>query len=320
MKNITEKDKKCIRYITNEMSNEDRSVFEIEFSIDDELKHSYEYYKKIWDVYPKRIVDLNSESSLQKIEGNIKKRTVFKKRYAIAAALLLLLLTVTSAILLSDTTGYTNIKFADKGERLHFLLPDGSSVVLNAGSTLKYNNKFSDVRSVLLDGEAFFEVVKDHGNEFIVHTKEIDVKVLGTSFSVFSSIDKQSVSLETGKVNVLLKKTKDKFNLLPKEQLIWNIKSNEISKKNYNPENTLSWKDDILFLDNLPFSKAIHKINKFYGVEFIIEGDAIKKQRITGSFKDQGLDEFISTLEYITNVKVTKYKDKVFTIKASDEN
>ncbi|MEH6705328.1 MAG: FecR domain-containing protein [Galbibacter orientalis] len=320
MENLTEKDKKCIRYLANEMSKEDRSVFEIELSIDDELKSLYSYYKKIWMFYPNKSLELHPEISQQKIQGKIREKVFVKRNIILVTLFIFLMLSGVSALLFSDTIKYTNIKIADKGERLHFYLPDSSSVILNAGATLKYNQKFSNPRSVFLNGEAFFEVTKDQNNPFIVHTAEVDVEVVGTSFGVLASTEKQTISLETGKVNVLLKRTKDRVNLLPEEQLIWNVSSNEVIKRNFKPQKFLAWKENTLLLDNLPFSEAIHKINEFYGVHFSIDEDRLKTQRITGAFKDQSLEDFIASLEFITNVKVIKHTAKTFSIQASDEN
>ena len=67
------------------------------------------------------------------------------------------------------------------GQRAHILLPDGSKVWVNAGSTLSYPSLFSDERRVKLIGEAFFEVAKGD-KPFIVSTGKVDVKALGTQF------------------------------------------------------------------------------------------------------------------------------------------
>ncbi len=320
MENLTEKEIKCIRYLANEMSKENRSVFEIELSIDDELQLLYKRYRKIWMLYPSDNVRLIPKLSQQKIQGKIQKKKSFKKIYSVAAILIIALLAGISAIYFSESFNYTNLKIADKGERKQFFLPDSSRVVLNSESILKYNENFSHPREVWLNGEAFFEVTKNPENPFIVHTDDIEVKVKGTSFGVNTLGKEQTISLATGKVNVFLKSTKDEVNLLPNEQLIWNSLNNEVIKRNFDPEKVLAWKEDILFLDNILFSEAIHKINEFYGVVFSIEGEYIENQRITGAFKDQSLEEFISSLEFITNVKIVEISPQQFTIKTSDEN
>ena len=74
MQDITPRELKCIRYLTNEMSKEDRSVFEIELSIDNELKALYLEYLNIWKAYPANDLELHHEMIQQKIEGKIKQK------------------------------------------------------------------------------------------------------------------------------------------------------------------------------------------------------------------------------------------------------
>lgn len=319
MENLTVKERKCIRYLANEMSKEDRSVFEIELTIDDELQTLYRHYKEIWISYPVGEGGLQPEISQRKIQEKIRKRFPYKNIYALVAILVVAILGGFSAMRFSESFNYINLKIADKGDRLHFILPDSSQVILNSESTLKYKEGFSP-REIWLDGEAFFDVRKNVEKPFIVHTDDMKVKVLGTSFGVNTSNDRQTISLETGKVNVLLKNSEDEFNLLPNEQLIWNARTKEVIKRNFDPGRELAWKEDILLLDNVLFSEAISKINEFYGVVFSIEGESIKAQHITGAFKDQSLEEFISSLEFITNVTVVQETPNHFTIKASHEN
>ena len=320
MEEPTVKEKKCIRYLTKEMSPEDRLVFEIELSIDDELRQLYIHYRKIWYFYPSDKAGINHELAKQRIQKRIKDKFSNQRKYVYAAVLIIFILVGASAIFFTGSLNYTNIKTAAKGEREEFFLPDSSLVILNSGSQLKYKENFSNPREVWLEGEAFFDVKKNKENPFLVHTNDIDVRVKGTSFGVNATEEKQTISLATGKVNVLLKTTEDEVNLLPNEQLTWNSQTNEIIKRNFDPEKVLAWKEDILLLDNIPFSKAVHKINEFYGVHFNISGDQIKDQRIKGAFKNQNLKEFIASLEFITNVKVVQKTSQEFIIKASNEN
>lgn len=320
MQDITPKELKCMRYLTKEMSPEDRSVFEIELSIDNELKNLYLEYLNIWTAYPANDLELHPKISQQKIAGKIKRNSVFKNLYAYAALLLLLLISGLSAFYFSSDSNYTNIKMTEAGERLRFRLPDSSEVILNSESKIKYAQIFDNPREVWLEGEAFFDVVKNPECPFIVHTNDMQIKVLGTSFGINTRTEKQTVSLATGKVNVLIKHSNDEVNLLPNEQLTWDSITKEVTKSNFNPEKALAWKENILLLDNLSLKKALPKINDFFGVKFSITNKDLEKQRITGAFKDQNLEEFISSMEFITNVKVVKKSTKNYLIIASDEN
>src|SRR5437773_11061947 len=104
---------------------------------------------------------------------------------------------------------------AKKGARSYMLLPDGTKVWLNSDSKLEYKDNFNDsIREVTLSGEAYFDVVKDAAHPFIVHTSDIDIRVLGTAFNV-KSYPKES-SIETTLIHGLIEVTNKKLPGSPK--------------------------------------------------------------------------------------------------------
>src|SRR5690606_10988350 len=111
-----------------------------------------------------------------------------------------------------------------KGVRKQLILPDGTEVWLNADSKLSYDNSMndSDIRSVNLEGEAFFDVVKDVHRPFYIVTKEISIKVLGTAFNVkaYPEENKTETSLLRGSIELVVnERPKEKFMLKPNEKL-----------------------------------------------------------------------------------------------------
>jgi ferric-dicitrate binding protein FerR (iron transport regulator) len=94
------------------------------------------------------------------------------------------------------------------GERKTVTLADGSSVILNANSQLILSPSFNKKnRDLTLRGEAFFDVHQDAGHPFIIHTRQMDVKVLGTSFNVmaYENDRKTETSLISGALEVTVK-------------------------------------------------------------------------------------------------------------------
>src|SRR5690606_30403901 len=126
--------------------------------------------------------------------------------------------------------------------------------------------------------------------------------------------DIQRISLEEGKVEVVLKKNKDKITLNPGEQLLWDAQNKEVNKKEFDIENELSWTNNILLFKNISFGEALPKINRYYGVNFKIADPTVWSRHITGSFENQNLDEFISSLEYIANITVIEQENDQFLI------
>jgi transmembrane sensor len=311
MLNVSQREKKCVRYLTNEMSKAERSVFEIELSLDANLLSICENFKTIWVSYPNSELpqstvsfeDLinrsNKPQKLQLRKASIKKTLVFSVAF-------LLVFGIGSLFIRMPQSEYTNHRIAGKGQRLSIILPDSSTVILNSGSEVKYSNDFGKQRAIWLEGEAFFKVTKNTKFPFIVHTNDFDVKVLGTEFNINSTTINQTISLARGKVKVMLKESKNEINLTPNEELVWNAKTKAVIKRNFNVTNTLAWKDDILLLDDVKIEDAVPKINQFYGVKVVIRDSIIAKQHIKGAFKSQTIDEFITSLEFISGLKVTK--------------
>ncbi len=308
MKNITRKERKCIRYLSGEMSTEDRSVFEIELSLDLELKKIFETYKVIWQQYDKEALIPDSlEEKVVSQNGKVK------------LAIGMLMLMIFGAFLyfyqLNPLIAQHQLS-AGYGERKTFFLPDSSKVILNAGSELYYSNNFKDHRVVELTGEGYFEVKKDKEHPFSVQSKQFKVRVLGTSFSVKNSFNNKEVALKEGKVEFIQNDNKDKITLAPGERLLWDSKTNQVHKEQFNAEKELAWTTNTLLLDNVLFLEALKDINQFYGVKFVIQDNTLLDQHITGMFKNENLKEFISSLEFIANVKVKELQDNIFLIKS----
>lgn len=314
-----------MRYLANEMSKAERSVFEIELSLDNNLLDIFKDFQTIWNSYPnnelpKRTISFeeliknsNKPKKVGSIKGSIKKTAVLSIAFLFVFCLGFYFIKMTPS-------GYTNHKIALKGQRLTFILPDSSTVILNSGSEVKYRSDFGKQRVIWLDGEAFFKVTKNINSPFIVHTKGFDVKVLGTEFNVNSNKINQTISLTKGKVNVLLKESRDEINLLPNEELVWNSKTKLVIKRNFDVKKVSAWKDNILILDDEKFEDALPKINQFYGVNFIIRDSAVSNQHLKGAFKNQTIDEFITSLEFILDVKVTKTIENNIEITKYHEN
>lgn len=324
MLNAGQKEKKCVRYLADEMSEAERFVFEIELSIDGELLNVFENFKTIWISYPVYELPKNTVSLDQIIEKHdqsekFKSAKILMRKRAVLSMAVLFAFCMVFYFVEWPHSGYTNHRMAGKGQRLTFILPDSSTVILNSGSEVEYSNDFRKRRTILLKGEAFFKVTKNNDSPFIVHTNDFDVKVLGTEFNINSNTDDQTVSLAKGKVNIRFEESKDEINLMPNEELVWNAKTKAVTKRNFDVDKILAWKDNILFLDDEKIEDALPRINQFYGVNFVIKDPEIATQHITGAFKDQTINEFITSLEFISDLSITKTSKNNIEITKKDE-
>ncbi|MDN3595169.1 FecR family protein [Zunongwangia endophytica] len=310
MKKITNKERKCIRYLSGEMSLEDRSVFEIELSLDEELNDFFKTYNAVWNDYDKE----------EAIPVSFQENAFTHKNIALVSTFILLGFVLFISFSWFDTLPSNNQITANNGQRKIIYLNDSSKVILNSNSTLYYPTVFEDSREVKLDGEAYFEITKIPDHPFIVNSQNFKVKVLGTHFSVNNRAAKKEIALDEGKVEFIQNNNNDKITLSPQERLIWDTENNQVHKENFDPRKELAWTTNTLLLDNVLFKNALKDINQFYGVHFVINDNDLLNQHITGSFKDQNLDHFIQSLEFIASVEIQELQEKIFLIKSIDHD
>ena len=146
--------------------------------------------------------------------------------------------------------------------QLSHALPDGSQIILNSDSELKYDNDFNEVRTLNLDGEAFFQVEK--GKSFTVVTDEGEVAVLGTSFNVSARNGVLIVACKTGKVQVT-SKNQSKI-ITPGERVRFsNGKASII--EDIDPLKIDKWTSGESYFERTPLQEVISSMSHKYDVE-----------------------------------------------------
>lgn len=207
------------------------------------------------------------------------------------------------------------------GERKSFQFPDGTQVILNAGSEIYLNEQYAkNTREVYLKGEAFFEVQHNAAVPFIVHTASMDVKALGTAFNVKSYNDehKTEAVLVRGLVEVTLKKDNNRKLLLhPDEKVLWaEPKAGETTqaastnkssleqgvikpvKKSDNGElKELAWVQNNLAFEDEAFEEIAYQLNRWYNVNIRFESGDIKQYHFTATFKKEKIEQVLDILK-----------------------
>lgn len=227
---------------------------------------------------------------------------------------------------------------AKPGAKSRLLLPDGSVVWLNSGSRISYPANFTDsLREVELEGEAYFDVAKNAGHPFIVHTRDIDIKVLGTVFNVkcYPEDNKTEATLISGLVQVSKKDGGDKEILLlhPHEKVVVNrvlesVPTNtgtavpvnmmvEQLKKNATDTAMVetAWVYNRLVFDGEDFREISHEMERWYNVKIFIHDSAVARYRFHAKFEHENVTEVLSALRLslpftfkINNNEVNIYK------------
>ena len=209
-------------------------------------------------------------------------------------------------------------------------LPDGTIVTLNSGTTFRYPLSFGDKnREVYLNGEAFFEVHKDREHPFIIHTKKMNVRVLGTAFNIksYDSESHSETSLIHGSIEVTLNdRVSDRIILKPHEKLIIennlpekNQTNTVTSRHNLNPAvggtkysltnltyspkidsaavETLWLKNKLVF-KNEDFESIAADMDRWYGIQIVFRHEELKKLRFTAMFEKENATEALESLRF----------------------
>lgn len=179
-----------------------------------------------------------------------------------------------------------NTLIVPRGGEYTLVLGDGTTVYLNADSKLKYPEHFTGGdREVFLEGEAFFEVTKQQGAAFLVHTAKETVQVLGTSFNVRAYRDEEfeATTLVTGKVLVNTA-GKQEVNMLPGEQCCLND-NGELSKREVDVYSYIAWKEGIFAFDKVPLDEVMRTLERWYNVDICIAAEEMKKVPVSGKIK-----------------------------------
>ncbi|WP_170111293.1 FecR family protein [Mangrovibacterium marinum] len=191
------------------------------------------------------------------------------------------------------------------GVRTEFHLPDGSTGVLNGDSRLKYAVNFSSNRTVELVGQAYFDVVKDKKHPFNVATDQLNVQVLGTTFSVlaYPGQAREEVVLKTGKVNVSTADQKPLAQLSPDQQFVLDTENRKYYTTNVNATALVSWIEGRLVFKNESFDAVAERLSQWYNVEIEIADANLKKYKYYGTFENESIEEVLHLLKLTAPIK-----------------
>ena len=181
------------------------------------------------------------------------------------------------------------ITYTEEGERMEVSTPagtttpitlsDGTQVLLGANSRLEYAKHFSaGKREVTLTGEARFNVAKDAGRPFIVHTEQIQTQVLGTVFDVKAYPQTlPDVTLYEGKVEVSLNGTAPRL-MQPGEQAFLNKEGKlQLEKAS---EETSKWAEGEFAFDNRELMAVMQEIGSWYNISVVFHSRPLLEERI----------------------------------------
>jgi len=195
----------------------------------------------------------------------------------------------------------------DKGDREKIMLSDGTGIVLDAGSTLKYPEKFNgNNREVFLSGEGFFEVVPDAKKPFVIHANHAVIKVLGTKFNVRAWLPDKRVTVAVAEGKVSLRSDKafaQKEVIIVRDQLSTLPESGVPSDPSpVNIGKYLGWMNNEVNFENAPLSEILFQLERWYDVKFVIKDSSITNEHLTLHIQNKTLDNILELLGTLTDL------------------
>lgn len=314
----TPTDELLARYLSGETDSSEKEQVENWIAASENNRAYFESMKKTWALTEskneKMVFDTDAAWSRMKVRMNSTEENVIKapRNFSRIAASITIFLIVTVALVWHLQPAQSIVQplaFTSGNELLQDTLPDGTVISLNKNSRLTYPSAFTGaMREVTLTGEAFFDVHKDAAHPFIIHTGQMDIKVLGTSFNVraYPKSDSVRVSVKTGKVKCYA--ANDTVVLLPGEIVVYNELTGKLRKGIEEDPNTLSYRNHIFRFHNIKLSEAIRSLNEVYGSNIKLKNDNLGECRftITGEIVNQPIDAIITIISASLDLSVDK--------------
>ena len=203
------------------------------------------------------------------------------------------------------------------GKRSSITFTDGSQIWVNAGSRVIYPAQFTaDSREIFIEGEIYLDIVHDTKRPFIVKTRKMEIRDLGTQFGV-SAYDNEAnshVVLVEGKVEIETKGER-KSTLNPNQLFLYSNKSNEKSVHQVNTQDYVAWKDGYYQFNHQKLDIVLEKLCKYYGIK-IHWDEKIHELTCSGKLDlKENPEKVLNALQNAAPIKVEKIDDQVFIIK-----
>ncbi|HEY9363711.1 MAG TPA: FecR family protein [Chitinophagaceae bacterium] len=345
------------RSLSGEANEIELSELSDYLNADAALMQQFELLKRCWLPAPEgntgitdtasieRIIHLSSrhDPQLQYFENSIRRR---RKKRLLVYSFASIALTVAGFLFFFNTHVETkkqataihtvDVKY---GNRSKTILPDGTTVWLNAGSTLHYKNFTDSLREVDLQGEGYFAVSHQPQRPFIVHTSGIHIKVLGTTFNVKSYPDEKTV--ETTLINGSVELTKTGSNksifLKPNQKIVLyknsSVPANNYIGSNKRLETVLNEKVKLINLDTATkimertetswvynrlifrgdnFEELAKKMERWFNVTCIFTDNKVKSLRFNGSFENETIEEALDALRLAAKFNFKTNNNEVY--------
>lgn len=280
----------------------------------------------VWMIKLPMPSDGSAENVWEKIQANIvasEEKALEKSYYALnwqyfrqcAAVFIGLILCAASWYWVS--THWHTTHYATGGQETKtILLPDGSTVTLNANSSLSYDSEWTGTaaRKVYLAGEAFFSVThKANHQPFIVQTPDqLQVEVLGTTFTVSERESNTQVVLNSGKVSLRADSQMTPLTMLPGEMVrVSKNSKTQILRQKVNPAVYSAWKDNQFIFDNTPIGDIADILKREFGYQVYFADSIIKNRKLTFRMDNRDVNLLFAVLAESHDLAISQENNRI---------
>jgi ferric-dicitrate binding protein FerR (iron transport regulator) len=202
------------------------------------------------------------------------------------------------------------------GKMLKVILADGSEIMLNSGSRIRYPRQFTGAkREIDLDGEAFFKVKHNAKQPFLVNTGTVTTMVLGTSFNIraYSGMERIAITVATGKVGVMAS-GKTLALLLPNQQISVHKANGRFELTEVPSQTASQWRQGLIRLDGASFSELALVIKNTWGLTLETKSDRLAAANFKTTFYTHNqITEVMKAISKITDAQY-RIRDHIITL------
>lgn len=306
-----------IHYISGETSAEENITIEIWCAQNINNRKQLDDLRKVWEMSAldqdpaitettESLLRFKQKAAAERKSNSISVKKIYSWKYwmQIAAIFVGIPLMIWFYVIQTKSAGDLIITTTIKPKTTQ--LSDGSTVVLNKNSSLKYPETFSGgTRTVnLQNGEAFFKVSHNIHKPFYVLVNGIQIKVVGTTFNVKVKGKQTEVIVESGKVKV--SKGRNQILLTPQESITINTAGTRLLKEKHTDLLYNYYRSKEFIANGTPLYKLAEVLEEAYNVQISFDSDSIKQLPISTTFKEESLDDILNVIATTFNLELKK--------------
>jgi ferric-dicitrate binding protein FerR (iron transport regulator) len=292
-----------------------------------ENEQTFSQYEKIFvgGESLKNLIPVDTDAAWIKLKGKISNgeqagkiipiRSISSRAYFIRIAAILLIVAGLGMLAFFMTLpSPDNLAVINSNDSIHKLdLPDGSKITLNKKSHLAYSrDHFSKKRLVQLTGEAYFEVVHDEKNPFIVQASDLQIMDVGTAFNVKAKENSGIiiVSVVSGEVKVVTV-NHETVNLHAGDEITYNMATREIGPTEKLSSNSNAYADRVFVFENADLSTVMRVLNEVYNVQLSTADSKLNTCRITVSFNNESINDIADVIAETLGLTLEKENNQI---------